>query len=764
MNLRSTYRAQVFAVFALLLASAPAGADDRVAEPAPSVLVVHVRHADPAQDWLARAVASSVERELDRHRRIDVLATGEAPAPECSASTSCVVSHYGAAGADIVLVGRVRGRTVRYSLHETHTPARIATGTLDLDVDASLIDLEQQILRGFRPVLERGGLLDQFPYLADNRAPADATTAAPRQWSPRWPRRASTALAAVAAVLALPLLVGGALARRRRLARLARVPTVWASVVLIPTACILAHAAANADASAPPLLLPPRWKWLVGIASGAAWGFLIVERVRFVFPTLHGLERVRHRDVFRVIVDWTLACTQRAATLVVLYSPFALVVAWLCRALGVTGTEALLVVAPGCGLIARFWLASWVDCLRLYVDDRLVQGDASRDNPWHLEIQRYFVGYVRRMGWNIDPRLLAKTVFLPGTCDGVVSYGGASTPSRIVVSERLLELTMGSVEEATPARPAVDWPQWTAGIVAANDGAARRAVRAPEPVLPELRLDRPATASLVRAARARHPGPIGRAPNLLGYVVPGAPGELVPLIADDIADLETVRELLAEHFEWRAPDPDEEDDDTNPLDRDALFGALARELGAVERRDDQRATLALAARLRGEAGSPPLRAVTTRIRAAVHAALSRYPAIIADSYVALNFGRDHLVQYLYYLETGRADRFTTRGTPAELRRTAVDIFRTAHERPAARVDALVTCASPRNRQVWLSRFFTDAIEARREVLARRIVLAAAAATVCFLLGAAVVRAVDYHPTYVERISEQEASHDEPQPD
>lgn len=735
----------VAAVALLAMASGVAVADDDE-PPTGAVLVDLVADADSAP-WIAEALELNIERELAGYQRLGAVDEATVDVASCADDAGCRLAAYAAAGADIVMVGRVGANAIDYRLYETWTPALVSRGTLDVGAGETLISLKQQTLRALQPFLTQGGLLDQKPFLTAAR---DAE-AAPAADQDRALRASGVALASIAGMFAVPVVLGLLLVRRRRL-RLLRYPAVITAVVLAGAAAGFAGPAWTGDVDVAAALRRGEWTWLVGIAGGVAWGLFLVDAFRYAFPPLHGLASVGHRDVFRLLASWFYACLQRVAILVAYYAPFALAALWMCDAMSVPTRTAIVFVTPIAGLVGRLWLATWVECLTPFLDDRLVTGEASRDNPWHAEVRHYFMGYVRREGWNIDYRRLKRILFVPARVDGVTSWGGGGIASRVAIDERLLALAMGGVETTQQDEEPVEWPTWSDGILAGHQGkASPPRPRRPGPRAGSLSLHRLHTLSDMGHRKQL----LGQAATLLGYVAPTAPDELVPLIADDIADLEVVRSLLAEHYPWMEADPDEEHDDTDPTDRDFLFGALAREIGVIERRDQQRATLGLSCLEAAKRAPMPIRRVVFAARWLVATFTTRFPAMVADTYAALHFARHHLIQYLFLRQTNETGRLTARATPEDLERLSAAMLNDAGTWEASRRDRFVLHGSLRNRLVWLSRLFPEPIADRREARLRWIVTALIALALAAQLGFAVKRAMDYHPVYVDRIAEQE---------
>src|SRR5262249_20932342 len=93
-------------------------------------------------------------------------------------------------------------------------------------------------------------------------------------------------------------------------------------------------------------------------------------------------------------------------------------------------------------------------------------------------------------------------------------------------------------------------------------------------------------------ARAQAPRLLGESATLLGWVMPQAGGAGVPLISDSSEDYAVVKQLLTEHYAAFERNSDEDEvDDTDPTQKDFLFGALLREMGALGRHDSLLSTL-----------------------------------------------------------------------------------------------------------------------------------------------------------------------------
>jgi hypothetical protein len=688
--------------------AAPPTSDD-----APHVaanVVIDLAPASGVPAWFASSFEQTIARELAGFERLGTVAKQDVALDACGADRGCRLRTYRGAGVDIVLFGAVTDDAIEYELFQTWTPARLDAGTIAIGRHRSLVALEHATRDAFHAVLKHGGLLEQKPYLIE-RGPSTASAA-----GAAWSARALEILIAVLGLLVLPFalaLLGGESPATIAAMRSAR------RVALVVAAGFAALAALEPRTIGE---LVTAWAPLVAGIGGLGWGAFLVFVVRTAFPPLDGLERVPQRELGRFLSTWCLAALERLVVLALVNAPLVALVAWLGASLAIEPQWVYLVLAPAVVWLARLWFASWVECLAARLDRRIVEGPASRDVPWSREITDYLMGYVRRTGWDIDPRLLAQVMFLPGKqIDGVVSYGGGATHVRIVIDRELLVMAMGPLLEDKPEEKPALWPDWTIAPIGPAPGGRSRGALSPH----DFR---------ARKQRTSYPGmqrkPLGQAATLLGHVTP-APGQLVPLISDSPQDLAIVRDLLSEHYPWFAPDPDEEYDATDPTDKDLLFGALARELGAVRRDETQLAPLRLALGRR-------VARLTPRARAR-----------LADSYAALNFARHHLIQYLYYCWTRNADALTARARPARLHEVSTRILAEVsdpHAKPPRAIRARLT---------WLSQFFAEPIVDRRGVLAGRVIAGAVIAALLVAAGFAVKRSVAYRATYTERMNAQQ---------
>ncbi len=717
-------------------AAAEAGPADE-SEPTPGTLAIEVGKGSDAAPWVAAALEAHLARELSTYERLSVRHPDAAVHQACGQDRGCRLARYRETGVDVLFVMSVRADAIRYELYETWTPSEVDRGAIALGDISTLIGLRQRLLAVFTPVLAPGGLLDQKPFRTSGRALSGVPAVRPD--------RIAALLAAVALFLAVPWGFAFMVLSDRRRLWSQRWPSLWAATGALAVAAALMLGAGDRLTVGPSA-------WVLGLVGGAAWGTFFVTNVRFLAPPLPGLGRVEHRDVFRLVVAWLVVGGTRFIGLTLYYLPFAWVTFEMDEGLGLSSEAAMILLAPSVGLMARGWLSSWMHVAALVLDEWLVIGEAGPDNPWHREVSRYFTGYLRRTGWALDPEILDSLLFLPGEREGVRCYGGGGIPARVVIDERLLILAIGARDDRDEDGEAVAVPDWTAGLVIAQSSpppAARPRPRRQPRLRGRAPLVRREPLTSETGHQRKH---LGQAATLLGYVRP-EPEEHVPLIADTVEDLEVVRALLAEHYQWFAPDPDEDHDDTDPTDKDFLFGPLTHAVGRLIRQDSRLGIFALLAAERAHRSMTVVRWLHRQMTALVTGLVGRSAVVIADAYPALHFAGHHHLQYLVYRGTGREDHLTVRASLDELERTS--------RRALGRVGREMVEADPPTRPVfvrrlvWLSSFLAEPLVDRGE---RRLRWAATTLMVLVALGGlggSVYRAVRYHPVYIERMAEQE---------
>ena len=496
-------------------------------------------------------------------------------------------------------------------------------------------------------------------------------------------------------------------------------------------------------------------------AAGMLWGAFGLTIGVWVFAPIHGLERIRHDAVWPLLRSWTILALLRAAALAALYVPVFALTRRACAEAALPERATWAIALPVVGLLTYLLVLALVDGLSVYLDSKLVLGPPTPRNPWHATIKRYFRGYVRRNVVPLDERLLERTLFLPGTRPGVVVYGGGFGRPRIVVGEAVLTAALGELpeEEEIPDRN-VNPEDFPVGVVAPSMDTGDASHEPAE----EWR--RRLTAAPPRA-RAYMPRLVGQNATLLGWVLPQPIEEGIPLISDTEEDFGVVKRLLSEHYAAFQGANDDEVDDTDPSQKDFLFGALLRELGVASRRDVIFATLSLSLDVVSSRTATPSDARLgqylknwlshlVRLPLTLYERLLAAPAIrVADAYPALNGALDYFIQYLC-IERGVGEELLTAraNVPRLLETSRRMLAELDRSQPTDQMRDLFHAS--RDRAAWLARIFQGPVAPRRFQWMRVVGAVAITTLVGALILRSVLDAIAYHPIYVGRMSAKSA--------
>jgi len=213
-------------------------------------------------------------------------------------------------------------------------------------------------------------------------------------------------------------------------------------------------------------------------------------------------------------------------------------------------------------------------------------------------------------------------------------------------------------------------------------------------------------------------------------------------MSDNFDDAQVVEELLLEYSRRNGPyDEDAEIDDSSEQDKDFLFGALLHKFGGLLRHDDIFSTFHLYLPRRKGAKERQYNFL-----------FSKYFAVVADTFVVLNFGLNHLMQHLYYQATNHTSHLTIKGVTSCVLKSQDEIITNAKEVTDNRKPGIIQ-TDELDRIMWLSRFCQGPVEKQEQpnTQARRFFKLAFSLGVTYLATLVLINSYNYHPKYVEII-------------
>ncbi|MBK7535906.1 MAG: hypothetical protein IPI49_11195 [Myxococcales bacterium] len=510
--------------------------------------------------WQQRALAAVLPGDLDEAGGAALRLVRAEALAQCAAR-GCGAPELRAASVDVVVRCQLVEAGLQYELWWVDADPSPVTDALHLDGQGVVA-------------------LSAPDRLALGQALADAVTQARRQQTAAL-AAAARAPAAVAAPKRSLLLVAWLV-----LAALWSLPLALAVIIGLPlgralrlhsqrvTAVCLIVAGLGALALAGAGDAVTRTPVTVFLAGGLAWGTLLVVLVPIALPPILGFSRVQVGELALVLRAWVGAALRRQVALALLAAAVAWLVGTADAAAGLSPALSFGVVLP-LGALA-LWHAgrASVAVLAARLDDNIVDGPASAEQPWHPAVAGYVRGYLRRAGL-AEPafeRLLERVWFVPGKRAGIAVYGGGLTPSRVVISRAELERALAPYDRphdyVAPRISTLQWMQWNAGLIVPSEigsVVAARSQRQPRDFTVEGEADRQMLGEPVTLAGVVEPARLDARP----------------------------RARVHEDTDWLAWDPGDEHDGTDASDKDWLFGALVAALGVVHRREDRVRSLRL---------------------------------------------------------------------------------------------------------------------------------------------------------------------------
>jgi len=216
-------------------------------------------------------------------------------------------------------------------------------------------------------------------------------------------------------------------------------------------------------------------------------------------------------------------------------------------------------------------------------------------------------------------------------------------------------------------------------------------------------------------------------------------------MSDNFDDMQIVEELLIEYSRCNDPyDEDADIDDSSEQDKDFLFGALLHKFGEILRREYVFSTIYLY--FRGKKGIK---------HRSYNFLFSKYFSVVADTFVVLNFGLNHLLQFLYYEATGNLSHLTSKGMANKMLVVQDEILTKSteirHERGPINIQT-----NELERIIWLSKFCQDPIQIKEQSnnRYRNIFIGSVSLGATYLVSLAIMNSYNYHPTYLAIIEKE----------
>jgi len=743
----------------LLLTAGELFAEDKIVT---GKFVVSLTAKDNQRAWVVNALEQNIYNDLSGYEKVVPVKKDLANEQKCEKRrANCIIEIYKNLDVDALMLGTVDDSDIDYEIYDVQNSFLVKTGSIDIGRGSSLLKLRMGAFSAFKPFLEKGGILDKRKYTALADSKVDQETPQMVQLSADT-RLRKAFLIFLVLFTAFPYLLS-LFGKPRKHPERVKIILRWFYPFLIVCLSVIAYQwiLLNRGAGNIPNIifnLFDGYHWVLTGLGGMLWGYFIIINFKIIFPHLQGIERIRPNNLIPLLQACLVTIAIKTLIIAAVFAGVFSVVFYAGQLFSVNQEVMVLLLFPLSGLYFSYWVALMLDVFSMSIDINLSDGDLDIESIWNLKTRDYFIGYLKRNGVTLNKRLIDKTVFLAADNEGAMCYGGGFNRSRITIDRGLMKFALGDIDDFNPVDTAMFTRKETEPVKRQNSVFQLFANLSPEAETKGVfksRHDKNKIKNIERAQKHYQrdlglPVSIRKNPPediVQGIVYPHLDGtENFPSLMSNNADDMRILEALLLDGSLRAHpyDEDAEIDDSSEQDKDFLFGTLLHKFGALIRREEIFSTLYLYFFYKPEEKRKPYNFL-----------FSRYFAIVADTFVVLNFGLNHLIQHLYYQVTDDSSFLTTKGIVSGMLKSQDEILTRAkrlideRETTSIQTDEL-------DRLIWLSRFSQDPIEHQMHtsILAERFVKWSVSLGVMYFVVMAVVNSYNYHPEYLAIIEQE----------
>ena len=720
--------------------------------------VVSFSAEDNQRSWIVSALEQNIYNDLSGYARVVPFKKREDEDQICvDRDTDCILELYRELDVDALMLGTVDDSDIDYEIYDIQKKALVNTGSIEIGTGSSLLTLRMGAFKAFKLFIENGGILEKRKYeaIADGQG-KETKDQTNQEYLDR--KLKSQVLIFLAVFTCFPYLlsfIGKPLRHPER----SKIVLRWFYPFQIVSLLVIGYQftlVTTVDIFPTILSLFDNHRWILTGFGGIAWGYFLIINFRIVIPHLQGIERIRPNNLFPLLESCLLTLLIKVLILCTFYLGFLYGILYIGKLFSMKQEVLFTFLFPLFGLYICYWVALMLDVFAMSLDVKLTNRKLDFDSVWNSKIRKYFISYLKRNGVTLNKRLVKDIVFLPGENEEVVCYGGGFSRPRIAIGRDLIKFALGDTDEDLEDTHEYDQKvvetvlrQSSAFQITADLSSERAATN-----MSKSRHERKKAKYLERVQKffqrdvklpgTRHSGILENV--VQGIISPRLEGkdDLPSLMSNNSDDLKIVEKLLLEYSRSSDPYDDEaEVDDSSEEDKDFLFGILLHKFGGLLRHEDIFSTVFLYLRYK--------KAIKKR---SYNFVFSRYFAVVADTFVVLNFGLNHLMQHLYYQATSGVSHLTTKGITSEYMLRSQDQILTGTKEVTDERRPRIFQTDEFDRIIWLSRFCQDAIRKQTNVRAKRFNRLAFSLGVTYLAIVVVMDSYNYHPKYVEIIERE----------
>jgi hypothetical protein len=712
--------------------------------------------------WIVNALEENVYNDLSGYGRV-IPFRKVIEEDQCeNRDIDCILEVYKKLNVDALMLGTVDDSEIEYEIYDIQNKFLINTGDIEIGTGSSLLKLRMGAFNAFKSFIEKGGILEKRKYsaIADGEGNEINDQVLQKISSEKLRIQVLIALAVFTCFPYFLSFIGKPLRHPER----SRIVLRWfypfqIGSLLVISYQFLLETIGGGNIFDVVLDLFEGYHWILAGLGGIVWGSFLIINFKIVIPHLQGIERIRPNNLYPLLKACLATILVKTLVIAAFYSGVFYAVSYIGRLYAVSQELMVMFLFPISGLYIFYWAALMLDVFSMSIDIRLAGRKLDFESVWNERVRKYFIGYLKRNGVTLNKHLVEEIVFLAGDNQGVVCYGGGFGRPRISIEKDLIRFALGDIRESN-VEDTADYDQKAIEPVPRQNSVfqiiANLSHQGTRKKIFKSRYDRKRIKRLEsvqnlfqRDLKFAGSEQNDRIENVMqGMIIPRfeSDDDIPSLMSDNSADMRVVEELLLE-YSWRNDryDEDAEVDDANEHDKDFLFGALLHKFGELLRHEDIFSTLYLYLPRRKGAK-----------RRSYNFLFSRYFAIVADTFVVLNFGLNHLMQYLYFQATNDSSQLTIKGITSCMLKNQDEILTSTKEITEQKKPATIQ-TDELERIIWLSRFCQGSIEKQEQndIRARRIIKWSLSLGVTYLASIVLINSYIYHPRYVEIIANEQ---------
>lgn len=730
-------------------------------KPVSGTFVVSFAAEGDQKAWVVNALEQNIYNDLAGYARIIPFLKLRGRESECKPrNVDCLLQLYQKHKVDALMLGKVDDSEIDYEIYDIQNKFLIKTGSIDIGSGSSLLKLRMGAFSAFKPFIEKGGILDKKKFDLD-KASKIATVDDLVLQNKNKKLKIQT-LIVLAVIICFPYFLTFI---RGSWKNPERGKIVWRRFhpFQIPALSFLYYLYYSETKGGEHVYqfvqnMLGGQQWMITGFGGVIWGLFLIINYKLVMPRLQGIERIKPNNLFPILQSCLITIVIKTLILAIPYSLLFYGVFQVGLIFSINQQVILLLLFPLSGFLAFYWAALLLDALSISIDVKLSDSTVDYNNVWHVSIKKYFIAYLKRNGVSLKKQRIDKIVFLPGKHQGVVCYGGGFSRPRISINKDLIKFVLGAIDEFNPEETGLFSRKVFQPVLRQNsimrlypdlsfENVNRKFLQSRYDNKRTRALDtmRTLLQSDIKPQERKYREKIE---NLLqGIVLPKllGPDAFPSLMSDNLDEMQVVEELLQENSIGFDPyDEDAEIDDSSENDKDFLFGALLHKYGTLLRHEDIFSTLYLYFhREKGEKKRP------------YNFFYSKYFSTVADTFVVLNFGLNHLLQHLYYQSTGNASPLTTKGVTSGMLISQDEILTETKEMLEQRTVKTIQ-TDELERIAWLSKFCHEPIDLHKRRIAKSTLVFRWSAFLVFtyFITTILIDAYQYHPKYLEIIAKE----------